>query len=303
MTSRENIINSLTWFLARCKKEFVGIDKMAELKDQIIAELGDAQYPIGSIYMSANNTNPTVYFGGEWVAWGSGRVPVGVDVNDTAFSEVEAIGGEKVHTLTSSEIPSHAHSISEKSYTSGINSVNHTHGIGAHSHGLNNHTHVTNSFGVVSATASANHTHNFSVNTNDTSKTLTGTFKALQWQTGTASGIVSQATNKTDRAAGAGTQMGHNTFTIDASHHHLVSGTTEGISATHNHFVTIPATMSNGPSTATTANSAQFNSGNQSANHTHNVTISAHNTNSTGSGNAHNNLQPYITCYMWKRVA
>ena len=27
------------------------------------------------------------------------------------------------------------------------------------------------------------------------------------------------------------------------------------------------------------------------------------NTTSTGSGNAHNNLQPYITCYMWKRTA
>lgn len=26
-------------------------------------------------------------------------------------------------------------------------------------------------------------------------------------------------------------------------------------------------------------------------------------TNSTGGGSAHNNLQPYITCYMWKRTA
>lgn len=34
--------------------------------------------------------------------------------------------------------------------------------------------------------------------------------------------------------------------------------------------------------------------------HTH--TISG-NTDDTGKGSAHNNLQPYITCYMWKRVA
>ncbi|KAB1437554.1 phage baseplate protein [Candidatus Galacturonibacter soehngenii] len=30
---------------------------------------------------------------------------------------------------------------------------------------------------------------------------------------------------------------------------------------------------------------------------------STYTTSSVGSGNAHNNLQPYITCYMWKRTA
>lgn len=34
--------------------------------------------------------------------------------------------------------------------------------------------------------------------------------------------------------------------------------------------------------------------------HTHDITG---NTSSAGGGDSHNNLQPYITCYMWKRVA
>lgn len=35
---------------------------------------------------------------------------------------------------------------------------------------------------------------------------------------------------------------------------------------------------------------------NSSGGHTHTPA-------NTGEGQAHNNLQPYITCYMWKRVA
>lgn len=66
-------------------------------------------YPIGSIYMSANNVSPQIFLGGTWVAWGSGKVPVGVDTSDTSFDTVEKTGGEKTHTLTESEMPKHAH--------------------------------------------------------------------------------------------------------------------------------------------------------------------------------------------------
>ena len=63
-------------------------------------------YPVGSIYMSVNSTNPAELFGfGTWEAWGKGKVPVGVDTSDNDFKNVEKIGGEKTHVLTRAELP------------------------------------------------------------------------------------------------------------------------------------------------------------------------------------------------------
>lgn len=75
------------------------------------ADIGNALYPVGSIYMSVNDTNPSTFFGGTWVSWGAGKVPVGVDTNDTNFATVEQTGGEKQHTLTIAEMPEHNHTI------------------------------------------------------------------------------------------------------------------------------------------------------------------------------------------------
>lgn len=48
---------------------------------------------------------------GTWVAWGSGKVPVGVDTSQTEFATVEETGGEKTHKLTINEMPSHNHNV------------------------------------------------------------------------------------------------------------------------------------------------------------------------------------------------
>ena len=90
-------------------------EKMA-LSSEIItpatlaSQLLSMVYPVGSIYMSTANTSPANFLGGTWVAWGSGRVPVGVNASDTDFNSVEKTGGEKTHTLTIAEMPSHSHS-------------------------------------------------------------------------------------------------------------------------------------------------------------------------------------------------
>jgi hypothetical protein len=86
----------------------------------------DTIYPVGSIYMSVNATNPSELFGGTWVAWGSGRVPVGVDTSDSDFSTIEKTGGEKTHELSINEMPSHTHANYAKRTNVTINSSGNT---------------------------------------------------------------------------------------------------------------------------------------------------------------------------------
>ena len=71
----------------------------------------ESAYPVGSIYMNATNaTNPATLLGfGTWVAFGAGRVPVGINSGDTDFDTAEETGGAKTHTLTESEMPAHTH--------------------------------------------------------------------------------------------------------------------------------------------------------------------------------------------------
>lgn len=52
-------------------------------------------YPIGSIYLSVNDTNPTNWFDGTWELIAQGRTLVGVDTNDTDFNTVKKTGGSK----------------------------------------------------------------------------------------------------------------------------------------------------------------------------------------------------------------
>lgn len=159
--------------------------------------VADIVYPIGSIYLSVNNINPRTIFGGTWVSWGSGRVPVGVNTSVSQFATVEQTGGEITHTLTTAEMPSHDHSISGGACTTGSG--------GSH-----------------------NHTYGATV--------------------------------------------------------HPAVGFTLG---------------SNGYSTVTKDNQNTSSNGN----HSHSVPDHAHDIGNTGGGQTHNNLQPYITCYMWKRTA
>lgn len=83
-------------------------------------------YPIGSIYVSVNNINPSSIFGGTWVSVGAGKTLVGVDTNDSDYNTVEKTGGSKTKTLITENLPAHNHSASSSTTTTGT-FANHTH--------------------------------------------------------------------------------------------------------------------------------------------------------------------------------
>lgn len=50
-------------------------------------------WPVGSIFLSMNDTNPSTYFGGTWQLIGQGRTLVGVNTSDSALNTSNKTGG------------------------------------------------------------------------------------------------------------------------------------------------------------------------------------------------------------------
>jgi len=82
-------------------------------------EIADRVYPVGAIFTTvtayADSAAVVTAIGGTtWVAFGAGKVLVGLDSGDTDFDTVAETGGAKTsttgsHTLTTAEIPAHTH--------------------------------------------------------------------------------------------------------------------------------------------------------------------------------------------------
>ena len=81
-----------------------------------IIEVLKKVYPVGSIYTNAGvSTNPATLLGfGTWSAFGAGKVMVGIDSTDEDFNTAGETGGEKTHTLTVAEMPTHNHNITRQ---------------------------------------------------------------------------------------------------------------------------------------------------------------------------------------------
>lgn len=155
------------------------------LKDYIQSFI-KTMYPVGSIYMSVNATNPSAYFGGTWVAWGAGRVPVGINTSDSNFNTVEKTGGAATVTLTTAQMPAHTHTFTGSSATTSSKGA-HTHNIGRDTDGGSGSSRYTvHSAGVsgaggTSPTSSAGaHTHTVTANGTNANTGGSGAHSNLQ---------------------------------------------------------------------------------------------------------------------------
>jgi len=156
----------------------------------------------------------------------------------------------------------------------------HTHNGPSHSHGMQSHTHTGPS-----------HSHSMSTQQISTSGdfTVLGATSATLFSNTVAFSIAN--TNITFHAAGT-TIPGNRTIIGSVSFSGGAGNVWRPIT---------DGTTSFWNSGANTGASGTQNTGGPS----NNTTTSAGNTATTaaGSGTAHNNLQPYITCFMWRRTA
>lgn len=104
----------------------------------------DRVYPVGSIFISVNNTNPATLFGGTWEEV-SGRFLLGRSSGHAAGTT----GGEETHTLTANEMPAHTHNGPSHTHTG----PSHTHTTPAHTHNIASHTHTA------TTASGGNHAH------------------------------------------------------------------------------------------------------------------------------------------------
>lgn len=71
-------------------------------------------HAIGSTYTTYAEDDDPNRFGGSWELAAKGRSIIGVDPADPDFNSADMTGGEKTHTLTVAEMPSHWHRVTSR---------------------------------------------------------------------------------------------------------------------------------------------------------------------------------------------
>ena len=269
----------------------LGFDKVAKklyirCEDEIIqigtskAEIINTAFPIKSIFITTNSTNPGAYLGGTWEAFGTGRTLIAVDEGNTNFSTVEKTGGAtslnlahkhatSEHILTQAEVPQHFH-LMEHTHTN-----NFTISSNSHSHTMY-HSHED----TFSISSSGSHRHGlyYRPESNNESQTVgldssgSGNDYTLTWNG-----------SKNVAAKNLGTdQTGSHTHTLNGAVSNYSGRTGSG---SHTHIL-------NG---SISTFSGQTGTYGESGPHSHGDTESSLEEISI--------QNPYITVYMWKRIS
>ncbi len=199
-----------------------------------------ASHPIGSIEINISGANPSTYLGGTWIAWGTGKVPVGVNTNDTDFNTVEKTGGNK--TASTTYTPAGTNTGTAVT----MNAVTLSHSGGA----VSNHTLTENQIPVIEGDVGVNMLSHQNYDTSG----------HLYWDFGGVSGSL---------AGGESFPYGHVKMKF-------------GGGQAHSHGFTQPNQHSFTPTTKT---------------------ITQPTFTGTQATITESTVQPYITCYMWKRTA
>ena len=175
-------------------------------------------YPIGSVYISVTSSNPSELFGGTWERIKDTFLLAAGDTYTAGTT-----GGSATVTLTTTEIPSHDHTV------------------GAHAHGLNSHKH---SIPALSGTAAGNGGHS---HTPPDSNFHFAAIKEISGRSGT------------NRVTGADGQGGYG-FRSSSGWGDVTTPASTNSVSNHTHSVTTTANTS-GAASGNTANSTAFNTG------------------------------------------
>lgn len=90
------------------------IPNLQNLMEILKIEILQIENPVGKVRIETFDTNPAEYLGfGTWEPFARGKTIIGIDASQTEFNIVEKTGGEKTHTLTTDEMPSHGHRLSK----------------------------------------------------------------------------------------------------------------------------------------------------------------------------------------------
>ena len=245
----------------------LGPEALKAYFDFMKTQLLESIYPVGTIYTSVQNVSPASFLGGTWEALNEGRVLIGAG---TAHPAGET-GGEENHSLSTAEMPSHNHSASTAS-------------AGSHSHS-----------GSISGTTGSGGSHSHSVSGSITNTSLSHKHDLQMANRPSKTGIsniypYSASGNGVCIVINGSTDVRKWNLNPDASlviennvqsHGHSFSGASASSAGSHSHSLS---------GTSITTGSG--------GSHSHSVTVG-----SAGSGTAHNNMQPYLSVYMWKRTA